>query len=60
MSPYDAFEEYITGQESLRVNPESYGNLLIPIVVEKLPKEVRRITTRSHNESFLDLGRHDV
>ena len=47
---YDACEGYIHGLESLEVYPQSYGDLLIPIVMKKLPREVRHIMLRSHDE----------
>ena len=43
-------DTYMHGLESLDVNPESYGDLLIPIVMKKLPEEVRRIMLRSHDK----------
>ena len=65
-SLYDACEGYIHGLESLGVYPESYGDLLIPIVMKKLPEEVRRIMLRSHDETTWTLAdlrkqlRHEV
>ena len=65
-SLYDACEGYIHGLELLDVDPESYGDLLIPIVMKKLPKEVRRIMLRSHHETTWTLAdlrkqlRHEV
>ena len=65
-SLYDACEGYIHGLESLHVYPESYGDLLIPIVMKKLPDEVRRIMLRSHDETTWTLAylrkqlRHEV
>ena len=50
-SLYDACEGYIYGLESLDVYPECYGYLLIPIVMKKLPEEVRCIVLRSHDET---------
>ena len=35
---------------------ESYVNLLIPIVMKKLPEEVRRIMLRSHHEMMWTLA----
>ena len=55
-SLYDACEGYIHGLESLDVYPESYGDLLIPIVMKKLPEEVRRIMLRSHDETTWTLA----
>ena len=65
-SLYDACEGYIHGLESLDVYPESYGDLLIPIVMKKLPEKVRRIMLRSHDETTWTLAdlrkqlRHEV
>ena len=65
-SLYDACEGYIHGLESLDVYPESNGDLLIPIVMKKLPEEVRRIMLRSHDETTWTLAdlrmqlRHEV
>ena len=65
-SLYDACEGYIHGLESLDVYTESYGDLLIPIVMKKLPEEVRRIMLRSHDETTWTLAdlrkqlRHEV
>lgn len=39
-SLYDACEGYIHGLESLDVYPESYRDLLILIMMKKLPEEV--------------------
>ena len=55
-SLYDACEGYIHGLELLGVYPESYGDLLIPIVMKKLPAEVRRIMLRSHDEATWTLA----
>ena len=63
---YDVCEGYIHGLESLDVYPESYGDLLIPIVMKKLPEEVRRIMLRSHDQTTWTLAdlrkqlRHEV
>ena len=55
-SLYDACEGYIHGLESLGVYLESYGDLLIPIVMKKLPEEVRRIMLRSHDATTWTLA----
>ena len=60
-SLYDACEGYVHGLESLDVYPESYGDLLIPIVMKKLPEEVRHFMLRSHDETtwtLADLRKH--
>ena len=38
---YDTCESYIRGLESLRVVTYTYGSLLIPVLLKKLPEEVR-------------------
>ena len=38
-SLHDACEGYTHGLESLGVYPESYGDLLIPIVMKNYPKK---------------------
>ena len=48
-----ACEEYIHGLESLGVYPESYGDLLIPIVMKKLPAELRRIMLKKRPGPWL-------
>ena len=50
-SLYGACEGYIHELELLNVYPECYGDLLIPIVMKKLPEEVRCIVLRSHDET---------
>ena len=65
-SLYDACEGYIHGLEALCFYPESYGDLLLPIVRKKLPEEVRRVMLRSHDETTWTLAdlrkqlRHEV
>ena len=55
-SLYDACEGYIYGLELLGVYPECFGDLLIPIMMKKLPKEVRCIMLRSHDEATWTLA----
>ena len=53
---YDTCESYIRGLESLGVVTDTFGSLLIPVLLKKLPEEVRRITLRanSHADSSLN------
>ena len=53
---YDSLENYIRGLEALGTETSSYGNLLIPIIMGKIPEEIRRIMFRSNPlvESCLD------
>ncbi|XP_053407993.1 uncharacterized protein LOC123531067 [Mercenaria mercenaria] len=51
----DKLESYIRGLESLGQCQESYGSLLVPVIKEKLPAEVRRNITRDHGDSHWQL-----
>ena len=53
---YDSLENYIRGLEALGTETSSYGNLLIPIIMGKIPEEIRRIMLRSNHlvDSCLD------
>ncbi|MCG8033931.1 MAG: DUF1759 domain-containing protein, partial [Candidatus Thiodiazotropha taylori] len=48
---YDNLETYIRGLESLGQSQDSYGSLLVPIVIDKLPPEVRSNMTRNNGSS---------
>ena len=54
---YDTVENHIRGLSSLGKSPESYGDLLTPIVFGKLPKEVQRNLARDHSNSEWTLGK---
>ncbi|XP_071127724.1 uncharacterized protein [Mytilus edulis] len=57
---YDKLEAYIRGLESLGRSGESYGALLIPIILNKLPSEIRQHLARengSDNWELIDLRR---
>ena len=45
---YDKLETNIRGLESLGELQDTYGNLLIPIILERLPSETRRHLARDH------------
>ena len=45
---YDSLENYIRGLEALGTETSSYGNLLIPIIMGKIPEQIRRIMFRSN------------
>ena len=45
---YDNCENNIRGLESLGVSPDTYGNLLIPILLKKLPTEFCCLLFRAH------------
>ena len=48
---YDSIENHIRGLSSLEITPDSYGALLIPITLGKLPADVRRNLAREQNKS---------
>ena len=45
---YDTMETHVRGLESLGRSHESYGDLLVPIILGKLPHELRNILAREH------------
>ena len=48
---YDSVESYIRGLSSLGKSEQSYGDLLVPIIMSKLSTEVRRNLAREHSNS---------
>ena len=46
---YDSIENHIRGLSSLGQSQNSYGALLIPIILGKLPMETKRNLTREHS-----------
>ena len=46
---YDTMESHIRGLESLGRSHSSYGDLLVPIVLGKLPQQIRTNLARDHN-----------
>ncbi|WAR15268.1 hypothetical protein MAR_005373 [Mya arenaria] len=53
---YDRLETTIRGLESL--GEDGYGNLLIPIILERLPPETRRHYAREHGTGSWTLSEH--
>ncbi|XP_070577615.1 uncharacterized protein [Ptychodera flava] len=51
---YDATETYIRGLQSLGKDESSYGDLLVPIIMEKLPSRIRELITRDHGTPLLN------
>ena len=45
---YDVTESYIRGLESLDRMESSYGALLVPVILKKLPEEIRKNIAREH------------
>ena len=47
---YDSLETYIRGLKSLGKTEDSYGDLLIPIILEKLPGSLKTHISRTHGD----------
>ena len=45
---YDSMESYIRGLKALGKDEDTFGDILIPIVLEKLPASIRRQITRDN------------
>ena len=45
---YDSVESHVRSLQSLGTSQEMYGSMLVPIILTKLPTEVRRNIARSH------------
>ena len=48
---YDSVESHIRGLSSLGKSEQSYGDLLVPIIISKLSTEIRRNLAREHSNS---------
>ena len=48
---YDKMESYVRGLEAIGQSQETYGKLLVPIILNKLPGEVRRNLSREHKSN---------
>jgi hypothetical protein len=46
---YDSMETHVRGLASLGKSQESYGDLLVPIILGKLPKNLKRNLAREHS-----------
>jgi hypothetical protein len=53
---YDKLESCIRGLSSLGKSEEGYGELLVPLILEKLPEDTRRQLTRSHGSNDWSLA----
>ncbi|CAC5392767.1 unnamed protein product [Mytilus coruscus] len=51
----DKLESYLRGLESLGQTPEMYGSLLVPVVLDKLPIDIRKSIAREHERDNLIL-----
>ncbi|XP_057374753.1 uncharacterized protein LOC130695607 [Daphnia carinata] len=52
---YEQVESYVHGLESLRKAPDTYGDLLVCILLDKLPGEVRKNVARQHDQDEFTL-----
>ncbi len=52
---YDVVEAYVRGLDSLRKTPDSYGNLLVCILMDKLPSDIRESVARRHDKEEFSL-----
>ena len=52
---YDKIETHVRSLENLGTSSESYGSLLIPVIVNKLPEELQLVISRK-----LEKGKWDV
>ena len=48
---YDKMETYVSGLESLGQTDDTYGSLLVPIILNKLPGEIRKNLAREHRST---------
>ncbi|CAC5422635.1 unnamed protein product [Mytilus coruscus] len=53
---YDKIETYVRGLESLGQTEDTYGSLLVPIILKKLPGDVRINLTRHHGSTSWQLS----
>ena len=49
---YDATESYIRGLESIGQDESSYGSLLTPVILQKIPTDVRTNVTRANGSPY--------
>ncbi|XP_060593550.1 uncharacterized protein LOC132748019 [Ruditapes philippinarum] len=49
----DNLEAYIRGLESLGQNQNTYGTLLVPVIIDKLPAEIRKSLARENGSDEL-------
>jgi len=52
---YDKMETHIRTLESIGQHPDTFGGLLVPVVLDKLPPETRRNLAREHGNSSWSL-----
>ena len=52
---YDGMENYIRGLESMGQSYESYGSLLVPIILNKIPESIKENLVRAHGSDHWTL-----
>jgi hypothetical protein len=52
---YDQVESYVRGLESLEKPPDTYGDLLVCILLDKLPADVRKNVARQNDKDEFTL-----
>ena len=52
---YDSIEAHLRGQQALDVTSDSYGKLMVPILLSKLPEDIRLIIARQKKEVIWSL-----
>ena len=52
---YDSLESYIRALETLGVPSDGYGRFLTPMLMKKIPEEIRRVILRQASEPTLEL-----
>ena len=53
---YDQIESSVKNLQTLKVDTDSYGSLLVPLINEKLPTDIRVILARKFNSEVWDLN----
>ena len=53
---YDQIESSVKNLQTLKVDTDSYGSLLVPLINEKLPTDIRVILARKFNSQVWDLN----
>ncbi len=48
----DSVETHVRGLKALGIDSKQYGSLLVPILMDKLPEEIRLIISRKHKDNF--------
>lgn len=52
---YDTIESHIRSLQNLGVESKSYGSLLVPVIMSKIPEEMRLIVSRKFDQNTWDI-----